>query len=211
MSEHSKWASFVRAHRLSKNLNQGEFARVMQVSQQTVSRWESGAQTPDPAIQDVLRKQLRITALNSLAFWKHRVSAARTHDLLIARDMSILAASKSALQLFQGDGLAIIGSRLTEVLPYSKMAVPHPPPMNSIEQLRDIGFFDGLIRSVRLSAEWHMQSGSCACNSDIWPILTSEQTILGHISGAPTPIPADPNEWRGIRVQSVDIRLNKDG
>ena len=208
MSEESKWASFVRAHRLAMNLNQGQFAQDMGVSQQTVSRWESGAQIPDQSIQAKLKDRLRATALGSTAFWKYRVALSRGFEMLIDRDMTVLSASKKAAALLLSDHVE--GAKLSGLLPERDIAQSPNPGLNSLEGFRDIGFFDGLIRSVRLDMEWHAASGSCACKTDFWPVLTSEQTIIGQFSGMPRPVPADPTGFKGIRVKHVDVRLNKD-
>lgn len=210
MSEDSKWASFVRAHRLAQNLNQGEFAKAFGVSQQTVSRWESGGQIPDESIQDRLRGQLRGTALGSTAYWKHRVGHASGHEVLLDRSLIVLAASKKAVRLFRGERASIEGLAFPDVLPETDVPNAAAMGMTSIHQLRDIGFFDGLIRSIRLDMDWHVPSGSCACKTDVWPILTSEQVIIGHFSGLPAVIAADASGFKGIRVKQVDVRLNKD-
>lgn len=210
MPDENKWASFVRAHRLAQNLNQGEFAQLMGVSQQTVSRWESGGQIPDLAIQDKLRHQLQATALGSIAFWKHRVSSSHGHEVLIDRDVTVLAASRRAVELFQAGAATIDGIKLPDLLPSTEIPDHGPMGLTSINQFREIGFFDGLVRSIRLDAEWHLEVGSCACRTDVWPILTSEQTIIGQFVGAPTPIAKDAGGFMGIRVRRADVRLNRD-
>ena len=209
MLDSNKWASFVRAHRLSQNLNQAGFAKVMGVSQQTVSRWESGTQVPEAPMQDKLKAQLRVTALNSIAFWKHRVANATSIDVLIASDMTVIAASHRAKLLF-AQGAEMAGTKFQDLIPHHEIKSGEGGKIHSIEQLREIGFFDGLIRSIRLEMEWHLQSGSCACNTDLWPVMTSDQTIVGHFIGAPVPIPADESGFRGIRVKKTDVRLNRD-
>jgi transcriptional regulator with XRE-family HTH domain len=210
MPDKSRWASFVRAHRLSQNLNQAQFAQVMGVSQQTVSRWESGAQLPDIAIQDKLRSQLQTTALGSLAFWKRRVAASQGHDVLIARDLTILAASGKADRLLGPGNQGIVGRSFPDLLPEAEIGVRNSNGLNSIRQFSEIGFFDGLIRSIRLVMEWHVPQGSCACKTDVWPVLTSDQTIVGQFSGSPVAIPPDARGFSGIRVLDIDIQLNKD-
>jgi transcriptional regulator with XRE-family HTH domain len=212
MPDDNKWAGFVRAHRLAQNMNQTAFAQLMGVSQQTVSRWESGSQIPEPAMQDKLRAQLSITALNSVAYWRSRVQNAASIDVLIASDMTVLAASKRAEKLLgAGDGSALEGAKFHTLVPDHEMTMDGHAKIRSIEELNEIGFFDGLIRSIRLQMEWHLAKGSCACNTDLWPVMTSDQVIVGHFVGSPVPIPADENGYQGIRVLSVSVRLNKDG
>jgi transcriptional regulator with XRE-family HTH domain len=208
-ADESKWASYVRAHRLSQNLNQSQFAKMIGVSQQTVSSWESGGQIPEPAIQEKLRGHLRVTALNSLAYWRHRVTHAAGFDVLVAGDLTVLAASRRALRVFGVDE-APAGVRLPHIVPQHEIGSSVTANMTSLESFIEIGFFDGLIRSIRLDMDWHVPSGSCACKTDVWPVMTSEQSIVGHLSGAPSPIPPDAGGFRGIRVKHVTVRLNKD-
>jgi transcriptional regulator with XRE-family HTH domain len=209
VQDDNKWAGFVRAHRLAKNMNQGAFAQLLGVSQQTVSRWESGSQIPEPPMQLKLRSMLSVTALNSLAFWRHRVSNAAGLDVLIASDLTVLAASRRAAGLL-ADGQDMAGRSFPEFLPRHEMAASDDLRLRSIEQFREIGFFDGLIRSMRLDMEWHVPKGSCACKTDVWPVMTSDQVIVGHFSGTPVPIPEPGDGFQGIRVKNVAIRLNKD-
>lgn len=209
MLDESKWAGFVRAHRLAQNMNQSAFAKLIGVSQQTVSRWESGSQTPEPIMQVKLRAQLSVTALNSLSFWRYRISNAAGFDVLIAKDLTVLAASERAIQLFTGGG-ATTGQKLHALIPRHEIVSDSEGHLRSLEQFAEIGFFDGLIRSLRLEMEWHLPAGSCACRTDVWPIMTSDQVIVGHFTGAPTPIPAASDGFQGIKVKHVAIRLNRD-
>lgn len=209
MFQDSKWASFVRAHRLAQNLNQGEFAKALGVSQQTVSRWESGGQIPDASIQNRLKEQLRSTALGSTDSWRHRVGHSSGHEVLIDRNLTVLAASTNAARLLGGASGQVDGMSFPDLLPDTEIPAA-PMGLSSIRQLRDLGFFDGLIRSIRLDMEWHLKSGSCACKTDVWPILTSEQVIIGQFSGMPHPINPDSSGFKGVRVKQVDVRLNKD-
>jgi transcriptional regulator with XRE-family HTH domain len=210
MSESSKWASFVRAHRIAQNQNQQEFAKALGVSQQTISRWESGGQTPDPSIQEQLKRQLSATALGSTAFWKHRVRESVGLEVLVDRDMVVLAMSKGAKLLLIGDQDASEGETLIAMLPKTEAVKDLNEETASLGQFQNMGFFDGLVRSVRVDAEWHLHVGSFLCKTDVWPILTSEQTIIGQFSGTPTPIGTDPSGFLGVRVKRVDVRLNKD-
>jgi transcriptional regulator with XRE-family HTH domain len=210
MSDESKWASYVRAHRLAQNLNQSQFAVVMGVSQQTVSRWESGGQVPEPAMQDKLKMQLRVTALNSIQFWKRRVALASGFDMLIGADLTILASSARVGKLLNLGENALAGVALTDVLPNPKIQDAGQNRVRTIDNFREIGFFDGLIRSIRLDMEWHLQSGSCSCRTDVWPVMTSDQVILGHLSGSPVPILAAADGFMGILVNKITVRLNKD-
>lgn len=210
MAEDSKWASYVRAHRLAQNLNQSEFAKVMNVSQQTVSRWESGSQIPEHDMQTKLRTQLRATALNSITYWRRRVENAASFDVLVGSDLTVLAASTRASNLFRPGGGGIAGEKFYDVVPHHEVNSDEAVKVQTLQHFREIGFFDGLVRSMRLDMEWHLPSGSCACKTDVWPVMTSDQVIVGHFCGAPAPIPADPTGFQGIRVQHVIVRLNKD-
>lgn len=209
MPDDSKWAGFVRAHRLAKHMNQSAFADSLGVSQQTVSRWESGSQIPDTSIQARLKQQLRTTALGSTAFWKHRVTHSVGHEVLIDRNLMVMAASAKAAALMSSDG-SITGASFADVLPDQSFTGDTPSAVNSLKQFREMGFFDGLIRSIRLETEWHVALGSCLCKTDVWPILTSEQTIIGQFTGTPVPISPDLQGLKGVRVLRVDVRLNKD-
>lgn len=53
------WPEFIRSYRRERGLTQTDLANLLRVDQATVSRWESGRQDPQPAMQTALRALFR--------------------------------------------------------------------------------------------------------------------------------------------------------
>ncbi|HAH09101.1 MAG TPA: hypothetical protein DCL54_02305 [Alphaproteobacteria bacterium] len=207
MTERASWPNLVRALRLSRNETQGAFAAAMGVAQQTISRWEAGSQIPDLAIQHKLRQHLSIMALSSTAYWMYRVSHAYGQELLIDRGLTILAVSASAAAQMGLNNDQIVGKDLRDLLP--PQAVRSSSDSEELANLVELGFFDGLIRSVTMSVFWSAEHAAAAGRLDIWPIVTTEQAILGYVQGYPKN-KNEPPANRLLKIEDVNVRLNKD-
>jgi hypothetical protein len=167
-------------------------------------------QIPDATIQGKLKTQIGATALGSVAFWKHRVSHSRGHEILIDRELTVLASSKEAWPSALYGDKEIVGAKLYELVPGPLAQHIDSAGAQTIRQLQDMGFFDGLIRGVHMEIELSAPMFCQVGHMDIWPILTAEQSIIGHIVGYPASAPNPKDGFLGFRVRKSDVQLNKD-
>jgi transcriptional regulator with XRE-family HTH domain len=85
MSTDSVWRNLIVGYRKKHALTQAGAAARLNVSQQTISRWESGKQEPDPEAQAALRQELGILALTSREAWIQRVALSAGREYLFER------------------------------------------------------------------------------------------------------------------------------
>ncbi len=96
----ASWASFIKAFRLDQELTQKQAAELLEVSQPTLSRWESGRQVPD------LRTRRRIQRLvDSHAGLRNRlarevVARSLCAQALLDQELRIRAVSARFAELF---------------------------------------------------------------------------------------------------------------
>ena len=139
---HRRWTDFpagLRRVRIANGLTQAQLADQLGVEQATVSRWESGAQRPDPATQDRIRDFLfhGRTAQDAILF--HSVRIAPGGRILFSADGLILAASQAA------GGTAIEGMQTARFRT--------PVTQAAWEKAVEAGFFRGDVASVRFASD----------------------------------------------------------
>ncbi len=113
----ASWASFIKTFRLDQELTQKEAAELLEVSQPTLSRWESGRQVPD------MRTRRRIQRLvDSHAGLRNRlarevVSRSLCAQVLLDQELRIRAISARFAELFGSE---------PEELERRSLEGPHP-------------------------------------------------------------------------------------
>ena len=119
MPEH--WNEIVKHYRLRHGLSQTDMAKLMEVSQRTISRWERGEDSPGIAY----KKRLRDLALEPPEVFLRALSAAVIHcpvprALSRTQNLQLIALSKPALEKrpsmehWYGKSLAKIASGILE-------------------------------------------------------------------------------------------------
>lgn len=193
------WGSFVFSYRRLHALTQEHLANKLNVSQQTVSRWEAGQQVPDPHSQATLRAVLGEADLGSKKIWTERVRRSSGIEALL--DSSLVFLSVSA-------GLAA-GVDMTEESmigrPYAKF-LPAGRPMLVEKAVRE-GFFEGAHARLHYVAE--INYGPLVYNvaADIWPVATSDAGILMHVVYTPISGPQTPGH-EGLRISGFQAEPN---
>ena len=198
MRDSDNWPELIAHYRIRHKLTQAEFAESINVTQQTVSRWESGKQTPDPETQQLLRSVVGLTSLSTRAAWQQRVTLSWGLECLFDKGWRCLAVSEKMVEIGGVSVDTIVGKALTDlpgVRPYAVM-------------LSQMPFFEGGIRVLKARALFRLSSTRFAGDIELWPILTSGDEIVAHVvAQAASPAKADWN-FSGIRVlqfQSVMI------
>jgi transcriptional regulator with XRE-family HTH domain len=190
------WPEQIAAFRRSQSLTQQDLADILGVSAPTVSRWESGAQTPDIAHIGTIRRLLGLNSLNSLDEWVFRVNRSQGHEILLDSNEKVVAVSEPVLAfrnltLDQGLGRDF------------RMVLPEATALESAAEHERVGaaadrakLFDRKIRLIKFDTEVRYGSNSLRVSYDIWPILVSGGDIYALMVFVATGTISD-SEWRG--------------
>jgi hypothetical protein len=190
MASESVWREMILGYRKRYALTQADAAERLQVSQQTISRWESGKQEPEPAAQAILREHLGMVAMNLRESWVQRVTLSFGREYLFDRGWHVVALAQNADEqsmLYSRDDL---GKPLFET--------PMFAPLQTI--LEDSGLFTGETKLARLKAEFHSPELSEGRIFDFWPILTGTDEILVHGVAYPFEVGAAVADKLDVRV-----------
>ena len=169
----SYWASFVSSYRKLHNLTQEDLAARLNVSQQTVSRWEAGQQVPDATSQAVLKQVLGEADFGSKKLLIERVRQSSGCNLLLNSNAVVVAASGAVASAINRDS-----SREIEVLHLDEI-LPLPRP-GTVEMAARAGLFDGRLMSVSFTCELGFATGTQFIFTEIWPALTHDGEIFAH-------------------------------
>ena len=93
--ELADWGAQLRRFRRLRALKQAALAELIGVDQATVSRWESGRQSPDLAMQQRLRDLMRRIEPGEEVLLRHWINASVGYTVLCDEDRIIRAASPS--------------------------------------------------------------------------------------------------------------------
>jgi transcriptional regulator with XRE-family HTH domain len=193
------WASFVFSYRNLHELTQEQLSERLNVSQQTVSRWEAGQQVPDPRSQAALREVLGEADLTSKKNWIERVSRASGLELLIDRKLEILAASNSVAAAADTQPNKMKGKPFAKYLPAKRP--------KHVDKAAEDGFFDGAFARISYATEINLGPATYYTNTDVWPVLTTDAGILMHVVITPADGPQKPG-LDGLAVSGLVLEPN---
>jgi len=135
------WSTQLRAYRRVNGLTQMELAEVLAVTQATISRWESGRQMPELAVQTRLRDMLFRGRTAGDARLGHFVRTSFSPLVLISESGRFLAISESA---------AAPGGRTPEQIVGSSIEANLTEDTRACWTLaRKEGFFRGEVASIQ--------------------------------------------------------------
>jgi DNA-binding XRE family transcriptional regulator len=166
----SIWRDLIVGYRKKHALTQADAAVRLKVSQQTISRWESGKQEPDPSAQTTLREQLGMVSMTLREGWIQRVTLSAGRDYLFEQGWRCIALSEK----IQDHELFIDPDSVGK----SMFDIPFFAPL--WPTLEHSGLFEGETKLVRLKVEFHFPNRSSGRIFDLWPILTGTDEILVH-------------------------------
>jgi len=132
-------------------LKQTAFAELIGVDQATISRWESGRQSPDLAMQQRLRDLMRRIDPGEEVLLRHWINASVGYTVLCDEDRVIRAASPSYC--------SIHGVSATEVLGRSTIPTFTAELERALWLAVDRGFFEGEVASATVVARTNALSG----------------------------------------------------
>jgi transcriptional regulator with XRE-family HTH domain len=191
MRTNDEWPDLISRYRSRRNLTQAAFADSINVTQQTVSRWESGKQTPDPVAQQLLRSVMGLTALSSKAAWQRRVSLAWGAEALFEKGWRFLAISPKLQQSWGQPDDDIVGKVLFDL----------PAFRSEANLLGKLPLFDGTIRVAKGRADLYLHGNNFQADIDMWPILTCDDEIILHIVAYAGPVSKAEPGFVGVRLR----------
>lgn len=195
MTGASIWRDRIVGFRKKHALTQADAAERLKVSQQTISRWESGKQEPDPSAQAILREHLGMVSMTLRESWIQRVNLSSGRDYLFERGWRCIALSKRIEEAESFIEPSVIGKSLFDIPLYM--------PLKPI--LEPCGLFDGDTNLVRLKLEFHLPGGSAGRIFDLWPVLTGTDEVLVHGMAYPfAPVLQDSSQ-SGLKIVETQI------
>ena len=183
----SVWRELILGYRKKHAFTQADAAARLNVSQQTISRWESGKQEPDPAAQSTLREALGMLSLTMRDAWIQRVTLSAGREHLFEAGWRCIALSPKLVDDEAFMDPSIVGKPLFDI--------PFFAPLR--QTLEGSGLFTGENRMARLKAEFHLKDRSVGRIFDLWPVLTGTDEILVHAVAYPYPVQRAPGQEPG--------------
>jgi DNA-binding XRE family transcriptional regulator len=190
MSQNTLWRDLILGYRKKHALTQSGAAERLKVSQQTISRWESGKQEPDQNAQVTLRTELGILSLTMRDAWIQRVNMSAGREYLFEPGWRVLAISPkvASAEIFMEPSL--VGKSILEVPFFGALA----PVLEGFE------LFSGLTKLARIQAVFHLPRRSVARTFDLWPVVTGTDEILVHAIAYPAAADRAPGTGEGIEI-----------
>lgn len=197
MSRNDNWPQLILHYRTRHGLTQTEFADGLKVTQQTVSRWESGKQTPDPEAQQLLRTVIGLTALSTKAAWQQRVALSCGMEALFEKGWRCLASSERLLSI----------AGLSQELFAEKTLADLPAERNYADLLDKTPFFEGGVRVLKARAELTAAGNQFIGFIDLWPVLTSGDEIVAHAVAHPEAPRSQVHKPQTVRLFDIQALM----
>lgn len=165
------WAREIRRHREVAGLLQSELAQALDVTQATISRWESGQQRPDLPSQQRLRRMIWSSVLTSDALLLNAVTQSPATSSLCDRQGRLLAASRGIVAFF--GFCPTPGKRLT-----FDMERVSPSGYRMFQTAREAGLFDGEIASFAFRGLVIPHNRPMVCDEIWYPVQLNDGEVL---------------------------------
>ena len=145
------WGAQLRRFRRLRALKQTALAELIGVDQATVSRWESGRQSPDLSMQQRLRDLMRRIEPREEVLLSHWINASVGYTVLCDEDRIIRAASPSYC--------TIHGIAASDVVGMSSIPAYTAELERALWLAVDRGFFEGDVASITVVGRANALSG----------------------------------------------------
>lgn len=207
MSDGPFWAAYVSAFRRDNRMTQEQLAEKLNVSSQTISRWEAGRQTPDLVSQKTLRGVIKPSAQGSTAYWKDRVDNTHGFEILVDRNEAILAISDKVRAYWRYPRDEYLDRRVGSFLPGGAGDGGRELSRFGVKSLGEIGLFTGSVAQVFLVVDYVLNGRGQSRAYDIWPVLTSDDVAAAHFVGHAVDTPNGLPPGDGFTIRTCEVRL----
>lgn len=211
MTIQPNWPSLISAYRLRSGLTQRSFAETMGVTPSTVSRWESGKQTPNFKAQAALRPDMVASQFRSKEEWIFRVNASCGHEMLFDSDDIIIAVSDVLVRFHAMRRDQIVGLSMAEFFRRAFSPEASVTHATMRDRVRD-AFFSGGLRLIEQISDVQVPSGTVRFSSEIWPVAANDGEILALVIASrhgPSPEPHLCKSYRLVRSDPVSYDGNR--
>lgn len=172
----------LKSLRIANEISQETLAVLLDVHAGTLETWETGTPVPESMTERIANVSLMIRYA-SRAAWKHRTFSTSGMEILLDRDLRIAAISRTALNTpfrelgFDVPASLFVGSHIHNALPSldCKLVLNYGTGLND---LVDIGFFEGRVRFVRIAAEINFGLYAYCGVFEYWPVETCDAGII---------------------------------
>lgn len=206
MSEPPLWSAYIRLCRRIYRLSQKDLAGQLLVTTATISRWETGKQTPDKTAQAILQSKLNVSGVGTRAYWVGRVDRSGTGELLLGPKQTVLAVSDSVLEFWAVTRDAAIASRAERFMPPIPGAPKDAAEWRGEAKCLDKILFRGSASKICVVFE-RVKNGLCESRAfDVWPVLTTDLILAVHFVAtgvAETQVDVRPD---GFRLKSCELQ-----
>jgi transcriptional regulator with XRE-family HTH domain len=182
------WAVLLTSYRKAHQLTQEDLAQVLNVTTATVSRWESGRQTPGIMHAARLEALIGLHRLNQTEEWFFRVNQSAACKTLVGRDGVVAAVSDPFLAEFGWSRADVIGRSLWDHLGRDVERAAQSVLILEAGPKGGVGFFGGRIRQIKFVADRktsELAKGPSRWAVDIWPLLTAQDHLYAHVTASP--------------------------
>ncbi len=187
------WPPLIAQYRKRHGLTQNSFADRFAVTQQTVSRWEAGLQTPNLGVQSALRSVVGLTGLGDTRAWIARVNESFGMEALLDASGRILAVSRRLLSGTDAEASAIVGKKLDELPGFGDVA-----PV-----FARVPLFSGALRGLKVRAQIFLPKVCMTRDVDLWPVLTTDDQLVAHVVAYEVETANVESAFVGVRLVSV--------
>jgi transcriptional regulator with XRE-family HTH domain len=207
MVSNSIWGAYIAAYRKSNRLTQEQLAERLNVTPQTISRWESGKQEPDIVSQGALRQVVKPSFAATRLSWIYRVDHSNAYEILIDQNEAIIAISDKVRAYWRLPHSDYINHHVQDFVPGGRDCGSREFARFGIADMASVGLFSGGVRHILISVDY-WRDGVCQGRVyDIWPVTTADGDALAHLVGTEAPPSLGPPQPDGFYVRRCEMVL----
>ena len=179
------WSHILLSYRRDNCLTQEGLAETLGVSAQTLSRWETGKQNPDPSHVRKIVQLIRLMNLSTQSTWESRVNTAIAAEMLLSNDSTVRAVSRAVLDFLNLDRESMIFRHVSSIIDPLDVDSSRSNLSNAVILKPSAwGTFDGDVSKIFQSFQFRRGSSCYRAAYEIWPLLTLEKDIVAFVQFA---------------------------
>ena len=194
-------------------LDYSRIADLLEEPLPTVMACAQGSVIPTIGFQEKVKVlTLRMNYASRMA-WRQRVAAAGRSELLLDRELTIIAVdgmempgAPRPMKSYAIPRRFFLGRKYSDILPTLDCTFVETYG-NGIDDLRTMGFFDGKVACVRFCGEVHAGEVVVVAIVEIWPVVSVDDGILAHVIVNDLPHLPRVLKEPGVHIHWRDVKL----